>query len=118
VLLAFIGVHFTMDPADAALAARDTGAKSVVPIPLRDVSGADGDAGKFAKALKKSAAGEDRSNEGGGADVVLAPTEGPGRCTWAKPTRAAARRTAIRRAGHQVSAAITLLSMSIGCRRS
>ena len=32
VLLACIGGHFTMDPKDAALAARDTGARTVVPM--------------------------------------------------------------------------------------
>ena len=32
VLLACMGGHFTMDPKDAALAARDTGARTVVPM--------------------------------------------------------------------------------------
>ena len=55
VLLACIGGHFTMDPADAALAARDTGAKSVVPMHYGTFPVLTGTPEEFAKALKKSA---------------------------------------------------------------
>ena len=55
VLLACIGGHFTMDPADAALAARDTGAKSVVPMHYGTFPVLTGTPEELAKALKKSA---------------------------------------------------------------
>jgi L-ascorbate metabolism protein UlaG (beta-lactamase superfamily) len=54
-LLACIGGHFTMDPVDAALAARDTGAKNVVPMHYGTFPVLTGTPEEFAKALKKSA---------------------------------------------------------------
>ena len=55
VLLTCIGGHFTMDPVDAALAARDTGAKNVVPMHYGTFPVLTGTPEEFAKALKKSA---------------------------------------------------------------
>ena len=55
VLLACIGGHFTMDPRDAALAARDTGAKSVVPMHFGTFPVLTGTPDELAKELKKSA---------------------------------------------------------------
>jgi L-ascorbate metabolism protein UlaG (beta-lactamase superfamily) len=55
VLLACIGGHFTMDPQDAALAARDTGAKTVVPMHFGTFPVLTGTTQEFAQALKKSA---------------------------------------------------------------
>ena len=55
VLLTCIGGHFTMDPVDAALAARDTGAKNVVPMHYGTFPVLTGTPEQFAKALKKSA---------------------------------------------------------------
>src|SRR3954469_3266788 len=55
VLLACMGGHFTMDPTDAALAARDTGAKSVVPMHYGTFPVLTGTPEEFAKELKKSA---------------------------------------------------------------
>jgi L-ascorbate metabolism protein UlaG (beta-lactamase superfamily) len=55
VLLACIGGHFTMDPQDAALAARDTGAKSVVPMHFGTFPVLTGTTEELGKALKKSA---------------------------------------------------------------
>lgn len=54
-LLTCIGGHFTMDPVDAALAARDTGAKNVVPMHYGTFPVLTGTPEEFAKALKKSA---------------------------------------------------------------
>jgi L-ascorbate metabolism protein UlaG (beta-lactamase superfamily) len=55
VLLTCIGGHFTMDPLDAALAARDTGAKNVVPMHYGTFPILTGTPEELAKALKKSA---------------------------------------------------------------
>ena len=55
VLLACIGGHFTMDPQDAAKAARDTGARSVVPMHYGTFPVLTGNPDELAKALKKSA---------------------------------------------------------------
>jgi len=55
VLLACMGGHFTMDPQDAAKAARDTGARSVVPMHYGTFPVLTGTPDELAKALKKSA---------------------------------------------------------------
>jgi L-ascorbate metabolism protein UlaG (beta-lactamase superfamily) len=55
VILACIGGHFTMDPQDAALAARDAGAKSVVPMHYGTFPVLTGTPDQLAAALKKSA---------------------------------------------------------------
>ncbi len=55
VLLACIGGHFTMDPLDAALAAHDTGVRSVVPMHFGTFPVLTGTPEQFAKALKTSA---------------------------------------------------------------
>jgi L-ascorbate metabolism protein UlaG (beta-lactamase superfamily) len=55
VMLACIGGHFTMDPLDAALAAHDVGAKSVVPMHFGTFPVLTGTPGQFAAALKTSA---------------------------------------------------------------
>jgi L-ascorbate metabolism protein UlaG (beta-lactamase superfamily) len=55
VLLACIGDHFTMGPLDAAVAARDTGAKNVVPMHYGTFPVLTGTPEQFAKALKTSA---------------------------------------------------------------
>lgn len=51
-LLACIGGHFTMDPKDAAIAARDTGAKSVVPMHYGTFPVLPGTPEELAKELK------------------------------------------------------------------
>ncbi len=55
VLLACIGGHFTMDPKDAAIAARDTGAKTVVPMHFGTFPVLTGTPQELAKELKTSA---------------------------------------------------------------
>jgi L-ascorbate metabolism protein UlaG (beta-lactamase superfamily) len=55
VMLACIGGHFTMDPQDAALAARDVGAKSVVPMHYGTFPVLTGTPEELARALKASA---------------------------------------------------------------
>ena len=55
VMLACIGGHFTMDPTDAALAARDVGAKSVVPMHFGTFPFLAGTPDQLAKALKGTA---------------------------------------------------------------
>jgi L-ascorbate metabolism protein UlaG (beta-lactamase superfamily) len=55
VMLACIGGHFTMDPTDAALAARDTGARSVVPMHYGTFPVLRGTPEELGPALKKSA---------------------------------------------------------------
>lgn len=52
VMLACIGGHFTMDPRDAAAAARDVGAKSVVPMHYGTFPVLNGTPEEFAKELK------------------------------------------------------------------
>jgi L-ascorbate metabolism protein UlaG (beta-lactamase superfamily) len=54
-MLVCIGDHFTMDPMDAALAAHETGAKSVVPMHFGTFPVLTGTPEQFAKALKVSA---------------------------------------------------------------
>ena len=51
-MLVCIGGHFTMDPRDAAVAARDVGAKSVVPMHYGTFPVLDGTPEEFAKELK------------------------------------------------------------------
>lgn len=55
VMLACIGGHFTMDPKDAALAARDVGAKTVVPMHFGTFPVLTGTPDEFAAALRKTA---------------------------------------------------------------
>ena len=55
VLLACIGGHFTMDPQDAAKAARDVGARSVVPMHYGTFPVLNGTPAELAKELKKTA---------------------------------------------------------------
>jgi len=55
ILLACIGGHFTMDPKDAAIAARDVGAKSVVPMHYGTFPILDGTPEEFARDLKTTA---------------------------------------------------------------
>ncbi len=55
VMLACIGGHFTMDPKDAALAARDTGVKSVVPMHYGTFPVLSGTPQQLAAELKKTA---------------------------------------------------------------
>jgi L-ascorbate metabolism protein UlaG (beta-lactamase superfamily) len=55
VMLACIGGHFTMDPLDAATAAHDVGAKSVVPMHFGTFPVLTGTPDQFAKALKAAA---------------------------------------------------------------
>jgi L-ascorbate metabolism protein UlaG (beta-lactamase superfamily) len=52
VMLACIGGHFTMDPKDAAVAVRDVGAKTVVPMHYGTFPVLNGTPGEFAKELK------------------------------------------------------------------
>ena len=52
VLLACIGGHFTMDPLDAATAAHDTGAKTVIPMHYGTFPVLTGTPDQLAKALK------------------------------------------------------------------
>src|SRR6266478_2840601 len=54
-LLTCIGGHFTMDPVDAALAAHDVGAKTVVPMHFGTFPVLTGTPAQFATALKTSA---------------------------------------------------------------
>jgi len=56
VMLACVGGHFTMDPQDAAMAARDVGAKSVVPMHFGTFPVLTGTTEEFGKALKKEGA--------------------------------------------------------------
>ena len=55
ILLACIGGHFTMDPQDAAKAARDTGVRSVIPMHYGTFPVLTGTPDELAKALQKSA---------------------------------------------------------------
>ena len=55
VMLACIGGHFTMDPKAAAQAARDVGAKTVVPMHVGTFPVLDGTPEQFAKELKATA---------------------------------------------------------------
>src|SRR3954452_1820460 len=55
VMLACIGGHFTMDPQDAASAARDVGATTVVPMHFGTFPVLPGTPQEFGKALKKTA---------------------------------------------------------------
>lgn len=55
VMLACIGGHFTMDPQDAAIAARDVGAKTVVPMHFGTFPVLTGTPEEFGKALRKAA---------------------------------------------------------------
>jgi L-ascorbate metabolism protein UlaG (beta-lactamase superfamily) len=55
VMLACIGGHFTMDPQDAAIAARDVGATTVVPMHYGTFPVLPGTPQEFGQALKKAA---------------------------------------------------------------
>ena len=55
VMLACIGGHFTMDPRDAAIAAREVGAKTVVPMHFGTFPVLTGTPEEFATELKKAA---------------------------------------------------------------
>ncbi len=55
VMLACIGGHFTMDPKDAAIAAREVGAKTVVPMHFGTFPFLTGTPEEFAAELKKAA---------------------------------------------------------------
>jgi L-ascorbate metabolism protein UlaG (beta-lactamase superfamily) len=55
VMLACIGGHFTMDPKDAAIAARDVGAKTVVPMHFGTFPVLTGTPDDFARELKTAA---------------------------------------------------------------